>query len=147
MKKVVVNFKGFTLIEIILVMALIGIMATVALTLIDPVAQFRKSRDVQRKTDLRQIQSALELYRADQSAYPDALPACGAKLAFATATYMQKIPCDPVTKNGYQYEHTIGTATYSLVACLENIKDPQIDNPNNSSVCSGNTTSYTVNNP
>ncbi|MBI5123611.1 prepilin-type N-terminal cleavage/methylation domain-containing protein [Candidatus Roizmanbacteria bacterium] len=140
---------GFTLIEIILVMALIGIMSTAVLTLINPVAQFKKSRDVQRKTDLRQIQSALELYRADQSAYSDTLPACGASLVVVPATYMQKIPCDPITKNAYQYVHTIGSSTYSLVACLENVKDTQKDATNNSTYCTGGNTnwSYTINNP
>lgn len=151
--------KGFTLVEIVLVIALIGLTASLLVTLVDPVQQFRKANDSQRKADLRQLQAVFELYRADQAQgqYPPALPGCGTPLTGGTTTYLRKTPCDP--KNTapfiYRYTYTAATNTYTLTACLENVKDPQRDLPptfpagNNATICPSGTTdwSYTLTNP
>lgn len=130
-------------------MALIGIMASVLFLLIDPATQTKKARDAQRKADVRQIQSALELYRSDVGSYPASNQvSCGASLTAdvngSTNTYMQKIPCDPVTAGSYLYAFT--DPTYSLVACLEYAKDTQRD-PDSSKNSSCSVASYTVNSP
>lgn len=141
--------RGFTFIELLIVIALIGILAAGLLLLIDPAAQLRKGRDVQRKSDLRQIQAGLELYRADQDTYPLSLPSCGSALAIGGATYLQQIPCDPRNTGNYVYHYTPTGTTYTLTACLENVTDAQKDTTNNNSYCTGGTTnwSYTVINP
>lgn len=140
---------GFTLIEIVLVIALIGVAATTVITLIDPVGQFRKTRDAQRKTDLRQLQSAFELYRADQGAYPVSMPACGTALKVGATTYIQKVPCDPRNTGQFKYNFTGDGISYTLISCLENVNDPQKDSTNNSTYCTGGTanSSYTLTNP
>lgn len=147
--------KAFTLIELLVVVAIIGVLS--ALLLSNFIGVRQRARDAQRKSDLRQIQSALELYRADQGAYPSLNGAnvnlgtnCGASYSLkdpaGSTTYMQAIPCDPSTGKSYTY-NTNGT-TYTLVTCLENGNDSQKDSPNNSSYCDGTTTfSYTVANP
>ncbi|HZE86942.1 MAG TPA: type II secretion system protein GspG, partial [Methylomirabilota bacterium] len=120
------------------------------IVIINPVQQLKKARDAQRKSDLRQIQAALELYRADNAAYPAALPACGGIWKVGTSTYIQKVPCDPKNTGQYTYRYvvTVGT-TYTLTSCLENVSDIQKDTSNNATYCSGGTTnwSYTLNNP
>src|SRR5688572_14157463 len=62
---------GFTLVELLVVIAILGVLATIAL------AAFRSSqgrgRDAQRKSDLKQISSALELYYSDYGKYPDSI--------------------------------------------------------------------------
>lgn len=152
---------GFTLVEIVLVIALIGVSATAIISLIDPVQQFRKTNDAKRKSDLRQLQSALELYRADQGAYPvaGAWPGltCGNSLSSGVATYMQKIPCDPLQSSpqntgNFYYIYGSDGSYYRLVACLENIRDPQKDavnfNYGSGTYCNGTTNwSYTLMNP
>jgi len=52
--------KGFTLIELIMVMALIGIMARIFIVTF-PASQ-RRARDTQRKSNLKQFQTALEVF-------------------------------------------------------------------------------------
>lgn len=129
--------NGFTLIELLVVISIIGILS--ALLMSNFIGVRQRARDAQRKSDLRQIQSALELYRSDVGSYPastatsttgDTLttqncPTPGS-LAYNGTVYMQKIPCDP---NGTSYYHggnysyySNGT-TYSMSACLENTSD------------------------
>lgn len=134
--------KGFTLIELLIVIAIIGVLAT--LLMVNFVGVRQRARDAQRKSDLRQIQSALELYRSDQGSYPTTLPACAGSLTAGGNTYMQTIPCDPL---GGGYTFTSNGTTYSILACLENVNDSQKDSAN-SSPCTGTTNwSYTVQNP
>jgi type II secretion system protein G len=61
---------GFTLIELMIVIGLISILSIIALTAVNPVAQFQKSTDARKKSDLSQIQKALETYYQDNNKYP-----------------------------------------------------------------------------
>jgi len=62
--------RGFTLVELLLVVGLLGILSTVALVAVDPGARIAQARDVQRKADLRQIANALDTYYIDHEEYP-----------------------------------------------------------------------------
>src|SRR3982751_4153068 len=134
MKKNFSNAKGFSLIELLVVIAIIGILSTLAMVNFLGVKQ--RARDAQRKVDLRQIQSAIELYKADQGAYPPApLPNCGSPLTAGTATYMKKIPCDPQNTGQLKYTYTATGTAYTLYACVENTSDGQKDTANNGTYC------------
>jgi type II secretion system protein G len=143
------NWKlpGFTLIELLVVISIIALLST--MTIANFLTGRSRARDAQRKSDMRQLQAAFEFYRADQGSYPATLPACGSPLAFGGATYMQKIPCDPLKTGQFVYTYTSTGATYQLVTCLENINDGQKDATNNATYCTGGSTnwSYTLTNP
>lgn len=127
--------EGFTLIELLLTMALIGALASALIILINPVTQFQRTRDTQRKNDLAQIQRALEQYYNDFNSYPassgspnyyilDATHAWGA----AWTPYMDIIPKDPTTTQSYRYVST--GQTYMIYAHLERgAQDAQVCNP------------------
>ena len=120
--------KGFTLVEIIIVVALIGVLAGGLITILDPAGQLKSSRDSKRKSDLKQIQAALELYRADQGIYPDnsdigydvANNPSNTSLVdnptYVQATYLQTVPKDPRSSAHYYY--------CRIYACLEKSNDP-----------------------
>lgn len=134
--------KGFTLIELLIVLAIIGSLTTVIM--VNFLAARERGRDAERKAELKQLQTALELYRADQGSYPSSpLPACNAPLAVAGTTYMQKMPCDPTSTGQFVYTYTTTGSTYILTACLENEKDSQKDTINNAVYCTG-TTNWSV---
>lgn len=117
----ITNREGFTLIELLVVIAIIGVLTS--LLTVNFIGVRQRGRDAQRKANIRLIQSAVELYRTDQSNYPTTLPACGNSLVDpvnGTTVYMKTVPCDPAG-GSYQYQGT--STTYTVIACLENNKD------------------------
>ena len=65
----VLNRIGFTLVELLVVIAIIGVLASVLLVNFN--AARENARDQVRTTDLKQLQLAIELYKAQNGRYPD----------------------------------------------------------------------------
>ena len=64
--------SGFTLIEILVTISIIGILASVLIVAVNPAHQFAKARDAERETDLIGILSAVMQYSSEHSgALPD----------------------------------------------------------------------------
>ena len=128
------NKKGFTLIELLVVIAIIGLLSTLAVVALSSARQ--RARDSKRLSDLKQLQTALELYYQDQSspAYPvasgiplgDPSYAClNSSLGFTTAgcsnPIMGLVPSDPgggAATTSYSYTSTSGV-DYVITATLE----------------------------
>ena len=121
--------KGFTLIELLVVIAIIALLSTLAVVALGSARE--KARDAKRLSDIKQVQTALELYYTDKSDYPagtvlvlggdsaGCLGGYGFKGSGCAATeYMGQVPANP-TPNGAAYTYTKGTATYSITFSLE----------------------------
>lgn len=118
--------QGFTLAELLIVIALLMLLMLIALANVRN--QISKSHDVQRKADLNKIEKAMEEYYNDAQTYPaseDALSNCGST---DLSPYLTKVLCDPITKQPYLYILGIPTAKDGYVVCakLENLSDPDI---------------------
>lgn len=127
-----VRIKGFTLIEVLVVIAMISLLVVGLIIAINPTVQLQKTRDGRRKSDIRLIQTALQLYRADQGGYPDSIPnffATGGRSLVddpsnVQTTYIQNVPKDPLTGTDYYYDADSPPGGYSIYSCLETKSDP-----------------------
>ncbi len=68
MKKIKKTSKGFTILELIVVAAIISLLASIILSRLD--LSRAKARDAQKVSELKSLQNALELYYLDGTGYP-----------------------------------------------------------------------------
>lgn len=134
--------QGFTLVELLVAIAIVGLVFGVIIS--SASALQKKSRDTQRQSDLRRIQTALQQYYADANTYPgDNEFTMGTPLKSRgpgnIKIYLNEIPSDPLSTNSYRYksmttrENSSGCTSsngvchfYILCASLES---PSIDLP------------------
>ncbi|MEK7559174.1 MAG: type II secretion system protein [Patescibacteria group bacterium] len=125
--------KGFTLVELILVIAVLSIMAVVLINLTNPVEQIRKANDARRKSDLAQIQKTLEAYLNDNGRYPGSsadykISPAGTDVNWGTTwtAYKTAIPSDPSSSRYYvYYSNSIGQSYWLYTSLERGGKDPQ----------------------
>lgn len=134
--------NGFTLIELILVMALIAILSVIGIGSYSQATV--KARDTQRKNDLNQITKALESFNNDVGRYPKvdgfgemtcpqingAEGSCfGGIIAYfgdVLTAYMENIPTDPKNGRVYKYVPGANNGTYSYYAAMDNVDDRDV---------------------
>ena len=123
------NRSGFTIIELIFVVIVIGILSGIMLVAYTGVRQ--EARDSERKYELEILASAIDKYYLSNGHYPMPSGWCtqisntasGYDTAFASelAPYLDEVPYDPIHKGTYQgyLYRNVGDASYYLYAELE----------------------------
>lgn len=102
---------GFTLLELLVVISIIGILVAIGSASYSTVQ--KKGRDARRKEDLKAIQNALEQSYSVDSAYP------GGTYPNGISTYMSTaVPTDPKNASAY-CASTYSTTSYTICADLE----------------------------
>lgn len=128
--------SGFTLLEILVVMVIIGILTVIGLG--NYMSSQLKARDSQRKQNLRQVANAVELYYNDRGRFPTSsdsrIEGCGSdpssptpcdwggEFSLGGVLYLSKLP--PGEQGPFIYESD-GTY-FKIYTYLENSKDPQV---------------------
>ncbi|MBP9814638.1 prepilin-type N-terminal cleavage/methylation domain-containing protein, partial [Candidatus Woesebacteria bacterium] len=101
--------SGFTLMELLITVSIIAILISIGIASYSTIN--KQSRDTKRKSDIEQLRSALEMYRADNSSYPSTgaggwTVASDLSTVLAT-TYILAIPSDPKgATQPYMYKAT-----------------------------------------
>lgn len=125
------NQKGFTLIELLVVIAIIGILSTLSVLALNSARA--RARDAKRIADIRQIQTALEMYYNENNTYPSSTLSV---LETTVPPLLREIPKAPVPADGncadeagsntytYTFDDSLvatqgdGSASYTLTYCL-----------------------------
>lgn len=106
--------KGFTLVELLVVIAIIAILIVLILVALNVARQ--RARDSQRQTDLRSVQTALEIYASENNGlYPDAT----LENNLQTTGYLNPLPSDPIGDTEYGYHVAGDNLSYTLCAVEE----------------------------
>ena len=114
--------RGFTLIELLVVIAIIGMLSSVVLASMNTART--KARDARRMADIKQVQTALELYNSDNQKYP-AVPTnsqvSNMTSDLVTPGYIGALPTDPkyTGADGYRYYPGTNQSGYTLLVKLE----------------------------
>lgn len=121
------NIKGFTIVELLIVIVVIAILAAITTVAYSGISQ--RSRDSTRKNDVTTIKKALELYYVDNGSYPASSCTASCKIngswsstsddswsnlaAALVPKYLSKLPVDPqasittspAISGGYNYDY------------------------------------------
>lgn len=116
MNKVWATKKGFTIIELLVSIVVIGILATIMIISYSGIQQ--QSRDSERGSDIVQLKMAIEKYHSDKSLYPivcsvDNTDCPVSALATELAPYLSNIPKDPryTLDSASDYRYVRGATT------------------------------------
>jgi len=123
------NKKGFTLIELIMTMAVLGAMSVIGFVIFTGAQE--KARDAKKKSDITAIKTALEIYYDDNGSYPAASGDAEAALSSALVPeYLGEFPrpsgysdANEITR--YNYDNDVCSGGYRIWAWLENEEDLQ----------------------
>lgn len=116
--------RGFTVLELLVVVAIIGILAAVTLALLSDTRA--RSRDAKRLSDMREIEKAINLYYAENGNFPveeteititgeDDLSG-----VLEGASLISEVPADPLHDSyTYRYQSFNSGSDFTLTFCLE----------------------------
>ena len=91
MNRRIIGQRGMSLLELIIVMAIIGILAAVAVPMLKNAP--RRAQEATMKQNLRVMRDAIDQHYADKGHYPPSLQ------ALVEEEYLRTIPLDPITRS------------------------------------------------
>lgn len=128
--------KGFTLVELIVVITILSILATIGFIYVN--GNLWEARDAKRISDIENITGALELYITDNGILPD--PSEFVNITYSGATAWKQgtfgesviidmkslwsdIPVDPLFENEFSYSVTSTNREYQIATIRENLEE------------------------
>jgi general secretion pathway protein G len=112
--------RGFTLIELMIVVVILGILATMVMPkILDKPEQARRTKA---KVDLRSLQSALALFKTDTGRFPTTSEGLAALVAnpgvrhYGQEGYLERVPLDPWGNKYVYLSPGVHNKDYDLVS-------------------------------
>jgi prepilin-type N-terminal cleavage/methylation domain-containing protein len=125
--------SGFTLVEMLIVIGIIGILTSVIIA--STTVSRAKARDTKRISDMKEIQLGLALYYDVNKVYPAGSDITAVNI-LVTQKYLPDIPTDP---SGVTYEYMVTNGKYCIGVKLES------EIPNDSATCTSKSSGSVAN--
>lgn len=109
------RIRGFTLIEMLIVMTLIVVLASVGLIAYQ--TSVRRGREAVLKEDLYRMRDAIDQYYADKGKYPTDLN------ELVSTNYVRRVPVDPMTNSAETWQTVMAEADPSNPSAEPGITD------------------------
>ena len=106
--------RGFTLIELIVVLAIVALLVSIVAPRYHHTVD--RARDASLKTTLNVIRDAIDKYAADRDRYPDSLE------ELVTRGYLRQIPEDPITGQRESWQMLPPPATASIKGRMADVR-------------------------
>lgn len=143
--------SSFTLLEILIVVALIVLILTAMVVLLNPLQQINRGRDTQRKRHLDTLKKVFEDFYNDKGCYPKPVEVCysgtdngtpvnknpcyicGSEATSPTTLnpYINPLPCDPtypINKYSYQVDNLSCPTWFKIYVDFDAFGDPDSSN-------------------
>ena len=130
------NKNGFTIVELLIVIVVIGILAAITIVAFSAIQQ--QARDAERKAEMKTIEKAIQMYRIDNDGYPtctnttyvvgDTANACfmDSIANSLVPKYMAQMPTDPINSGNDRYRYGVGYQKTSATGFNTNNSDNYI---------------------
>lgn len=115
MKRIRNGESGFTLVELMIVMAIIAVLAMVAIPRFT--AAIQNAKEAALKEDLHVMRDAIDSYTMDKNKAPQSLD------DLVTAGYLREIPKDPITQSTTTWQTTTDDSIENLDQTESGITD------------------------
>ena len=114
--------SGFTIVELLVVIVVIAILASISVVSYNGIQQ--RARDSARDSAVRSLKLALEVYKSDINTYPAPVAAgTGVNVTALTSalvpTYISKIPNDPLLSKSIDYVTNSSADGYGMLVSYE----------------------------
>lgn len=149
LRKKLLRKNGFTLMEIIIVIAIIAVLGIIAIILFNPIVQINKGKDAASKHDLAELKKVFEDFYNDKGCYPKVADVCYDPPANPSGDgtyqchicgkvstpdgikpYISQLPCHPdfpAKKYLYQVDNNSCPTWYRVYTILDVSSDPIIN--------------------
>lgn len=114
--------KGFTLVELLVVIAVIAILAAIVVVAINPTKKLQQSRDASRKASVQQMVSGLATFYTQASSYPAALA------DLVTQGELKSLPKTP-TGGNFSYLASPAGCTTAAKNCTDAVIYDTLESP------------------
>lgn len=118
------NNKGWTFVELVIVLAIIAILFSAFIRIINPTRFKAKGRDNKRLADIKTLDRMVNEFMLDNGYYPD----------LATDNlldYHPFIPQDPINDAQYNYSYTTDGSVYEINVRFEALTDEMLNDGGN----------------